>query len=260
VRNSPGFYTFAFGITWGVGAVGLIVGTIFRDLPLNSHNPLWYVAGYGPSIAAVILLRRSGGWPAVGERARKLIPTFRHLGWYLGVVIGFPAISVVIASRLGYHWPAGATPLSLLGMLGLTLLTDVGPQGEEFGWRGFALPQILEVRSRVASAVIVGLIWGLWHVPLFFIVTTTQSRLSIPVFFVNTVSLSIIMTWVYLKTDGDLAAMVLIHLISNFTAGPLGVPEVPATLAEAMMASVILLGGGLYGATRLYRTSSIRPA
>src|SRR5205085_5773477 len=58
-------YGLAFGISWGVGGVGLILGTILPSFPLDSHNPLWYLAGYGPTIAAIIVLRAAGGWAAV---------------------------------------------------------------------------------------------------------------------------------------------------------------------------------------------------
>jgi membrane protease YdiL (CAAX protease family) len=245
VRQPPRFYTLAFGISWGVGGIGLLLGALIPGLAFNSTNPLYYVAGYGPMIAAVILLRRAGGWSAVRARAKRLVPSARHVGWYLAAIVGIPAIMIAFASRgFGYRFPPIA-PLSLLGLLPLTFVKDVGPQGEEFGWRGYALPDLLDRRSPLVAALILGVVWGCWHLPLFFIGTTTQSRLSVPVFFVNTVSLSILMTWAYLKTQGDLALMILIHLMGNFSAGVLAVPEVAGTAAEAAIASVILLSGGL---------------
>ena len=245
-RGSFRFYLFAFGISWGAGGIGLLLGHFVPGLALGPRNPLWYVAGYGPTIAAILMLHRSGGWPAVRARAKKLIPTSRHWGWYVTVLLGFPLIAEGIAMRwFGYRIPPEIGPASFPWLVLVTFVTDVGPQGEEFGWRGWALPDLLKRRSPLASALILGVIWGLWHLPLFFISSTNQSHIAIPVFFVNTVSLSILMTWMYRLTDGDLALMILIHLMSNVTAGVLRVPEVAATLAEAVMATAVLFGMGL---------------
>ena len=93
----------------------------------------------------------------------------------------------------------------MLLLILVTLVTDPGPVGEELGWRGFALPRILRIRSPLGAAVVLGLIWGLWHGPTFFISSLTQSQLSIPLFFANVVALSIVMTWLHLQSGGDVS-------------------------------------------------------
>ena len=89
----------------------------------------------------------------------------------------------------------------------MTLLADTGPLGEEFGWRGFALPRLLQRPSALAAALILGVVWWAWHLPLFFISSMSQWELSIPVFLLNVLALSVIMTWLYRRTQGDLLLM-----------------------------------------------------
>jgi membrane protease YdiL (CAAX protease family) len=85
------------------------------------------------------------------------------LPWYVAVIIGFPAVNLVAAWLLAPEFLKGLPSWDrLLYMLPLTLVTDTGPLGEEFGLRGFALPRLLRRQSPLASAVILGVIWWAW--------------------------------------------------------------------------------------------------
>ena len=138
----------------------------------------------------------------------------------------------------------GFTPHRLLFLLPLTLVTDTGPLGEEFGWRGFALPRLLQHRRPLAAALILGVIWWAWHLPTFFIPALSQHQLSIPIFLVNILALSVIMTWLYQRTRGDLLLMILVHVAANY-CGWIGVPFNAEVGAEVACAAVIVACGGL---------------
>jgi len=167
------------------------------------------------------------------------------LPWYVAVIVGFAAANFVAAWVLTPEFLADLPSWDrLLYLLPLTLVTDTGPLGEEFGWRGFALPRILERRSPLAAALILGAIWWAWHLPTFFISTLSQSHLSIPVFLINSLSLSVIMTWLYLRTRGDLLLMILVHVMANY-CGAIGVPFSAEVTAEVACAVVIVAAGGL---------------
>src|SRR5262249_40361049 len=124
------------------------------------------------------------------------------------------------------------------------LVTDTGPLGEEFGWRGFALPRLLHRRSPLSAALILGVIWWAWHLPTFFIQTLSQSQLSIPLFLVNSIALSILMTGLYIRTRGDLLLMILVHLMANY-CGTIGIPFSAEVGAEVALAVLILASGWL---------------
>jgi membrane protease YdiL (CAAX protease family) len=245
------FYGLAFGITWGVGGLGLLISACNPEFAFNPSNPLVYVAGYGPTVAGLIMVGRLEGWSGLRHRLARALPRRAGFPWYLAVVAGFPAVTLaagrLVAPDILDNFPRWNR---LLHLLLLELVTDTGPLGEEFGWRGFALPFLLRRRPPLAAAVILGVVWAFWHLPTFFIPTLSQSRLSIPVFLVNSISLSVIMTWLYRRTGGDLLLMILVHLMANYSAGIIRVPFNAEVGAEVLCAVLIVATGGVRAEVR----------
>ena len=94
------------------------------------------------------------------------------LRWYLFVFVGIPVIAVlsvvVIPGVLGSFEGLGAlAPLSLLGIFVYVLFLG-GALGEEPGWRGLRSPRLQSVHGPLLGTLILGALWGLWHLPLFF--------------------------------------------------------------------------------------------
>jgi membrane protease YdiL (CAAX protease family) len=239
------YFWLAFGITWGMGGLGLLAGVYRPRAGLSTTSPLYYAAAYGPSLAGLIMTGYLDGWGGIGRLLVRALPTRAGLPWYLAVLVGFPAISLLAG------WVAAPEVLKnlprwdrLLPLLAVTAVADPGPLGEEFGWRGFALPRLLRRRPPLAASLILGVIWGAWHLPTFFIPALPQSRLWFPLFVLNSMALSVIMTWLYLRTDGDLLLMILVHLLANYCV-ELGVPFIAEAGAEIVCAAIIVSAGGL---------------
>jgi membrane protease YdiL (CAAX protease family) len=245
------YYALAFGITWGAGGLGLLVGLYDPNLAFSSSSPLCYLAGYGPSIAGLIMVGRLEGLAGLKRLLARALPTMAGLPWYLAVIAGFVAVNLAagravdpgILARLP-RWD------HFLWMLPFTLVTDTGPIGEEFGWRGFALPFLLRRRTPFAAAVILGAVWAFWHLPAFFIPTLTQYQLSFFVFAPNSIALSVITTWLYRRTGGDMLLMILAHLMANYCAGNFGVPFNAEVVGEVACAVLIVAAGGLRSEAR----------
>ena len=91
--------------------------------------------------------------------------------------------------------------------------------GEELGWRGYALPKLLETRSALTASVILGVVWGLWHLPTFFSSSAPQQGLPIVAFVLMTIEYSIIMSWIYLHTRGSVLIATLCHGAINLSQG-----------------------------------------
>jgi membrane protease YdiL (CAAX protease family) len=229
-----------------VGGLGLLVGAYRPEFAFSPSNPLCYLAGYGPTIAGLIIVGRLEGREGLKRLLARALPKLAGLPWYFGVIVGFAAVTLLAArvvdadilTRLP-RWDR------LLYLLPFKLVTDTGPIGEEFGWRGFALPFLLGRRTPLAAALILGVVWAFWHLPTFFIPTLSQYKLFFPVFVLNSVALSVIMTWLYRRTGGDLLLMILVHLMANYVAGPLGVPFKAEVGAEIVCAVLIVATGGL---------------
>lgn len=238
------FFWLAFGITWGVGGLALLAGEIQPGGPSPLH-PLYYVAAFGPSIAGIVMAASTGGRAGVCRLLARLVPSPSALPWYVAVLIGFPALNLVAAWLRDPGFLMGLPPWPrLLSLLPLTLIADTGPLGEEFGWRGFALPRLLHRHPPLAAALILGVIWWAWHLPTFFISALSQHELSIPLFLVNSLALSVMMTWLYQRTRGDLLLMILVHVAANYCGG-IGVPFSAEVAAEVACAAWIVACGRL---------------
>lgn len=235
----------AFGITWGFGGLALLAGAYRPEAAPPVSRALHYVAAFGPSLAGFIMAGRVEGRAGPLRLLARTVPTWSGFPWYVAVIIGFPAVNLVAAWFLTPEFiPRLPSWDRLLYFLPLTLVTDTGPLGEEFGWRGFALPRLLHRWQLLPASLILGAIWWAWHLPTFFISTLSQHQLSIPVFLVNSLALSVIMTWLYLRTGGDLLLMILVHAAANY-CGAIGVPFSAEVSAEVACAALIVAGGGL---------------
>jgi membrane protease YdiL (CAAX protease family) len=140
-------------------------------------------------------------------------------------------------------------PLLFHGLLP-AIARDPGPLGEEFGWRGFALPRLLDLHSPLKASLILGLIHALWHLPLFFIPGMPQKQLSFPIFTLGVIAIAIFDTALYLRTRANLLLAILVHVMSNVCGGVLvgvlGARAFPFfAAAEAIVAGAIIIAGGL---------------
>ncbi len=81
---------------------------------------------------------------------------------------------------------------------------------EEIGWRGFALPYLQRRYTALASSVIIGVAWALWHVP-FLVNESPVPWRYVALFIPQVIVYSILFTWVYNTTGGSLLAVILLH-------------------------------------------------
>ena len=183
-----------------------------------------FIGAYGPSIAAIIV---QGILDSTKLRVlfKKLIQ-FGSQWKLLGFVIVAPVVMYVIAhlasavvhsSDFSINWILGFSNFPFWCLVALPF----GPMGEELGWRGFLLPKLLEKFSILKSTVFVGLAWGLWHLASFtFPGAAIPSFLpvnigSVSLYFANTVALSLVFTYVHLKSKGSVFLAIVLHAFFN---------------------------------------------
>jgi membrane protease YdiL (CAAX protease family) len=115
------------------------------------------------------------------------------------------------------------------------ILTILAGVGEEFGWRGFLLPRLQTHHNALASALIVGVAWSTWHIPLFFIKGTMQyelqlqrgALLAILGYAVWIIAHSIQFTWLFNNTKGSVLLAAVLHGATNAWSGYFGVNKLP---------------------------------
>jgi len=217
------YFVLAFALTWGVGAIALLIGLWMPgSRPLATSSPMYYVAAYSVSLTGIVLTARYAGWEGLRRLGDRLLPWQSPLRWYLIVAAGYAVITAIALGIAALGKPTAVMIPPWYGFptaLGIAIIRDPGPIGEEFGWRGFALPRLLERYSPFSASVRLGLIHAAWHIPLFFIPGVPQAQVSFPLFTLGVVSIAIFNTAVYLRTGGNLLLAILVHLFANVSGG-----------------------------------------
>jgi membrane protease YdiL (CAAX protease family) len=98
--------------------------------------------------------------------------------------------------------------------------------GEEIGWRGFVLPRLLNRFSPFTASIILGLVWTIWHLPLFWISGDFHQQLPFSWFLLQIFGSTFIYTWLFNRTNGSLMVALVFHTSSNAAVGLL--PILPA--------------------------------
>jgi membrane protease YdiL (CAAX protease family) len=154
----------------------------------------------------------------------------------------------------------GALPTVLA--LSVYMFIQVGI-GEEIGWRGYALPKLQSGYSALVSSVILGGIWVLWHLPLFFNPTSGYSNTPFWAFLIFILPVSILITWIFNSTGGSTLMIMILHAMLNASIGPLwrATPEYSTAVSNTdvylLQAAVLWVGAIVvvlvYGASNLSR-------
>ena len=207
------FTLMTFALAWGVLGMYIFFNTWATDTfgALSGQHPLFYLAVWAPAISALILIVWLRGWGAVWLYLTKLARWRVSKAWLLMVILVIPAVFYLgYALKTGgmdLDWPFGSFGLLLL----ILVLAAIKGPIEELGWRGFALPLLQQWMSPLAAAVLIGLVWGFWHLPAFLISGTEQSAWSFMPFFLGAMCISILITLLYNATAGSLLWPAVLH-------------------------------------------------
>ena len=190
------------------------------DLRSSPFMMLQVLGNFGPTLAAVLLWIFSGKRTELRDAFKRLLPHRTSLIWYIVVLllpVGMLLPGLFVYALLGGNI-AGFSILGLLLMFVPAIF--ISGLGEEMGWRGYALTRLQRTKSPLISSLIVGVFWGLWHLPIIYWFSSQTGLLFLVEFGLYVLLLtavSVIFTWVYNATDKSLWILVLMH--ATFTAG-----------------------------------------
>jgi membrane protease YdiL (CAAX protease family) len=157
---------------------------------------------------------------------------------------------VITLGAIALHVALGGQPPSLGLLIGAlpTLLIFVVYMmiavalGEEVGWRGYALPALQARYSALIASLILGMMWALWHLPVFFNPDTFYSNLPFALWLAYIVPFAILITWVFNSAGGSVLMAMFFHAVLNASSELWKtIPEYsvkPATTAEAVAFNV----------------------
>lgn len=215
------FFILTFGLSWALWIPFAVSG---RPVSLAALA----AGAFAPTISGILLATLQHG----GRDFWKRVVSFRRISgkWYAVIFLLFP---VVVGLSLFIDFCIGGTFYSLKNALAtvenpIALLTFIvmmlfgGPLNEELGWRGYALDRLQLRWGALTSSLVLGLFWGLWHLPLFFMRGTTQNEMGLLslrfwTFFVQVLALSVLFTWVYNNNRRSTLSAILMHFMTNST-------------------------------------------
>jgi len=235
------FFAITFALGWGILAL-LIFFPIQTEAifgPMGYTNPLFILAVYSPAIAGVFLVWRGCGAIGLKRFFRRFALWRMPLYWWALLVIGIPAAFYLGAAIKGtVNDPFPFSPwYSVLPALATRLL--IGPI-EELGWRGLALPLLQRRYAPLWSSLILGGIWGLWHLPAFFLSGSPQSAWSFGPYFIGVLAITVILTAMFNAAQGSLLIAALYHFQMNGPAWPDAQPWDSLVFAVAAIIIVLL--------------------
>ena len=223
---------------------------ILLDLSMESAAGLVLVllAAIGPMVTGIVftyLTRDKDGrrdyWKRIIDFKR--IPARWYLVVFLFVPIlnGLAALLDVLVGGSGATW--GETALNFLAnpasIILSILFATLFPFVEELGWRGYLLDRLQEKYSALVSSLLLGILWSLWHMPMFYVRDSYQASLGIGtsafwLFFAGIIPLNFAFTWIYNNTNRSTLAVILFHAMVNFTGELFALSERADTLSIAL--------------------------
>ena len=208
------FFVLTYAVAWLLWAPLVI----FRDrVPAPLAFVLLLLGSLVPSTVGVVLVALLRGRSGVRTLLGRLLRARIGLRWYLAVL----GLTMLVPLAVGVSiLMGGDTPVvdnTIFGVLFLFafMIFPGSALGEEIGWRGFVLPRMQARHSALKASLLIGILWGPWHLPLW--LTGSEGHpisLYVP-FVVAVVASSVFYTWLYNNTGGSLLIVVLYHAASN---------------------------------------------
>lgn len=221
------FFFLAYLFTWTFHIAIPVKGFAF-SFDITSPASLLYLLGLlGPSVSAVFLSARFEGWMGVKRLLKGALRWRFNPIWYFFAIFMVALLKFV---NIGVHIKAIPTPwqwmnfgfIFIIGQLWVVI-------GEEYGWRGFALPRLQNRTGSLGASLVLGFLWASWHLPMFFIPGSPQYTDSFFSSFSRYVCLvtfwSIIMTMLYNRTRGSVLVCMLFHAFLNIAAFTIRMPR-----------------------------------
>lgn len=213
------FFVLAFLFSYGFGIIAAVLLVIVLPESLQDHADV--LAKFGPTFAGLYLAWKVSGSTGLRRLTASLFAFQVHIGWFAFalvlpfVVMGFSIVMYVL-------WGGEIYPerLNLTVFYTVLLLIPVktffgGGLGEELGWRGFALPQLQNHMSALQASLIIWVVWTVWHFPAFALDSDRTGEMPIYLFTIFVLSVTVLLTWVYNSTGGNLLIPVLFHASAN---------------------------------------------
>ena len=207
------FVALTFAMSWG-----LWIPVLLADP--DAGQWMLVLGGFGPALAAAIMVRAGGRQLSVWLRSIVVfrLPASRYVA-AAGVPVAVVAGQVAVAAATGTLVSLGELPLRLLEFVVVFVIVAlVGGGQEEFGWRGWLQPVLQQRTSPLSAAMVVGVVWAVWHAPLFWLYGA-YDQIVVYFYVPTTVGLSVVIALLWNRSRQSVIIAIALHASFNAANG-----------------------------------------
>jgi membrane protease YdiL (CAAX protease family) len=244
-----GFFVLVTLASW-LGVVPLLIESHFPGtLPAGSGIILQLPMFFAPALVTILVSWWNEGTPCVRKLLAGLLAWRVAFRWYAFVFLA-PAVVCWLALQSS-AWFGGRilrlqSPLDVLITFGVIFVGYLLLNTEEVAWRGYALPQLLARYRPLRASLILGVVWGLFHLPLFLLKGGHPAGYPLPFYLVFSLALTVVFTWLMQHTKGSLLLAHLFHQsINGWVEAIPFYPRSAGSLAPFLVVVCLLIAGAL---------------
>jgi membrane protease YdiL (CAAX protease family) len=223
------YFALTFAVSW-LGAFAVAAPRLLRGeaIPKFAGLMMFPAMLLGPSAVGILLTRLVDGPTGLRDLFSRMRRVRVPLRWYAALLIPPVFVLTVLSCMKTFVSPIFAPNRFFIG-IGFGFVAGFF---EEIGWMGFAFPKMRRPDNALAPALLLGLLWGCWHIPVidFLGTSTPHGSYWLPFFLAFTATLTamrVIIAWVYTNTN----SVVLAQLLHAFSTGSLVVFSPPGASA-----------------------------
>lgn len=211
------FFIWTFLISWLMW-----LPTVLYAKGVNMAIPLLILgmfSSFVPSVVGLVNMRLTYGKSWFSAYLKPRLSIKFKVYWFGLIPVFFMllgSVTYMLTQVLDPNFTPQNTPNpTMIPLIFLQILILGGALGEEFGWRGYVYPLMKKIGGPLKATLILGILWSLWHLPLFFMIGTVQSNMPIWQFLLQNTLFAFFYTWLYERTQGNLILMIYLHAIAN---------------------------------------------
>jgi hypothetical protein len=230
---------------------------------MTTTTALVVLGAWAPTAAALVVTALLEGSTGLRAFLRRVLQWRIAVHWYVIAGLGPTIIALVailvhmllggtapspatIAARFGIAKEDTARLFALLPVIFIGTIFAGGPIAEEWGWRGFAQPRLQARIGPVLAGVVIGLLWALWHLPLFVVLPSATGNIPFGAYVPLVTAFGVLFAWMYNYGGSSVLPSIVLHAGLNFVVGALGLvnndPKLLAIFVVLMCMAALAAG------------------
>jgi len=224
MENKIPFRFFVVTFLWSWVFWGALIIPGMLNLPISNDYfqaislPLMIIGAFGPAVGAIISVYTIGGKSSVKSFLSRFLSLRFGLKTWLAIFFVLGGASIIAwllpeffgADRIQTFFPSVFVfPLYII----ITIFFGGGQ--EEIGWRGYISPYLEKKFGLIVGGLILGAIWAIWHLPLWFIAGSSQAYMNFFGFMLKTIGYSYFFSWVIKESGNRLFSGLVAHGVAN---------------------------------------------